>query len=362
MLTGVSERCKDQQVGKNINLDDYGHVLLQTRQLVIEAQQKFLKQANNTTIDLYWEMGKLLSQTAKKYQWGKGILARLAVDLADIFDNAKGYSEQNLRSMRQFYYEYCDHPNLFEIARNVRWGTNLSIMSKVKDNDARKFYLEMARDALCSRDSIDIQIKSQAYERECLADKNHNFNNTLPIDLAEKAENILKPGYLLEVTEPFSGSNKFLEKHVESYMVRHIKKTIMMLGKGFTFIDSQYRIEAGGNEYFIDLLFFNRVIRSLFCVELKSVKFKAEYAGKMNLYLGLLDDYVRQPDENPSIGLILCTDKNAFEADYALRDVNKPMGVAELTLSKVLPKNLAESLPDPKQLEEEILHKLDEKK
>lgn len=347
-------------MNKNINLDDYKQVLLSTKKLVVSAQQKFLKEANRTNIDLYWEIGKLLSETAKKHQWGKAILARLAADLTEAFDNAKGYSEQSLRFMRQFYHEYRDYPQLLDVARDVRWRTNLSIMTKVKDTNARRFYLEVARDTLCSRDAIDSQIKSQTYEREHLADKTHNFKETLPIGFAEKAENILKPGYLLEVTEPFSGSSKVLEKHIEGYMVKHIRKTIMMLGKGFSFIGSQYPIQAEGNEYFIDLLFFNRVTQSLVCVELKSKKFKAEYSGKMNLYLGLLDDYVKQPHENPSIGLILCTDRNDFEAGYALRDVNKPMGIAELTLAKVLPKNLAESLPDPKQLEDELLHRLDE--
>ena len=151
---------------------------------------------------------------------------------------------------------------------------------------------------------------------------------------------------------------EILERQIENEMVGRIKEVIMMLGKGFAFIGNQYRIVAKENEYFIDLLFFNRILRSLFCVEIKAKKFKAEYAGKMNLYLGLLDDYVKQPDENPSIGLILCTNRNSVEADYALRDVNKPMGIAEIKLSKILPKELVGKLPDPKELENEILHEM----
>lgn len=349
-------------MSKDITVKDYKYIFEEAKELVIVAQQRFLQEANRTSIDLYWEMGKLLAETAKRYQWGKGILARLSIDLRDGLGNAKGYSEQNLRFMRQFYYEYVEHPDLFQIARDVRWRTNILIMAKVKDADARKFYLEMARDTLCSRDAMDIQIKSQSYEREALQSKTHNFKSTLPSALADKAVNILKPSYLIEVTEPFFGSGKLLERHIENHMVEHIKKVIMMFGKGFAFIGNQYRIEAKGNEYFIDMLFFNRILHSLFAVELKAKKFKAEYAGKMNLYLGLLDDYVKQPDENPSIGLILCTDKNSVEADYALRDVNKPMGVAEITISKVLPSNLADKLPDPKLLESEILNELKEPK
>ncbi len=170
---------------------------------------------------------------------------------------------------------------------------------------------------------------------------------------------MLKASYFLETSLPFIGSQSLIEKQIESEMVSRIKDVIMMLGKGFSFIGNQYRIVVDGNEYFIDLLFFNRITRSLVAVELKAKKFKAEHAGKMNLYLGLLDDYVKQPDENPSIGLILCTDKNAIEADYALRDVKKPMGIAEIHLSKVLPKELAGKLPDPHELENEILHKIE---
>jgi predicted nuclease of restriction endonuclease-like (RecB) superfamily len=344
---------------KNIVAPEYRHVLEESKQTILEAQHQFLRDANRTNIDLYWRLGKLLSKVADRYQWGKQILARLSHDLTLAFENAKGYSEQNLRHMRQFYSEYFETPELFEIARTVRWSTNLTIMYKVKDVDQRHFYLKLASDTMCSRDAIEIQIKSGAYERECLQKKKHNFQSTLPDHLAAKADNLLKAGYFLEVNKPFLGSHALLERQIENEMVGRIKEVIMMLGKGFAFIGNQYRIVADGNEYFIDLLFFNRILRSLFCVELKARKFKAEYAGKMNLYLGLLDDHVKQPDENQSIGLILCTSRSSVEADYALRDVNKPIGVAEITLSKILPKELVGKLPDPQELENEILNEIE---
>lgn len=347
-------------MNQDISLDDYKLIFREAAKLIGTAQESFLQQANRTGIDLYWELGKLLNETTERYQWGKGIFSRLSTDLSDGFRNAKGYSETNLRAMRQFYCEYKNQPDLLKIAKDVRWRTNLLIMNKVKDINAREFYLQMAKETLCSRDTIDIQIKSQAFEREKLANKLHNYKKTLPTELAAKAENLLKPSYFLETSEPFTGSGKILERHIENHMVEHIKNVIMMLGKGFSFIGNQYRIEAKGNEYFIDLLFFNRILKSLFCVEIKAKKFKAEHAGKMNLYLSLLDDFVKLPDENPSIGLILCTDKNEFEAEYALRDVNKPIGVAEIVLSKVLPSNLADKLPDLKLLKEEILFDLEE--
>jgi predicted nuclease of restriction endonuclease-like (RecB) superfamily len=341
---------------KQTELDDYRLVLQEAKQAIQQAQQQFLQNTNSISIGLYWELGKLLAKTAQHYQWGKKILSRLSQDLTQSFSNARGYSEQNLRHMRQFYYEYVESPELLEIAKNVRWSTNLTIMHGVKSLDERRFYLQMASDTLCSRDMMDVQIKSRAYERECLQNKKHNFVSTLPTHLAARAENLLKASYFLEISKPFIGSKSLLEKQIENEMVNRIKEVIMMLGKGFAFIGNQYRVTAGDNEYFIDLLFFNRIVRSLFAVEIKAKKFKAEHAGKMNLYLGLLDDHVKQPDENPSIGLILCTDRNSVEADYALRDVNKPMGIAEIKLSKILPKDLVGKLPDPRELESEILH------
>lgn len=345
---------------KDVELAHYQKVLQEAEQTILAAQQQFIQNANRTSIELYWALGKLLANTTERYQWGQQILARLSQDLTKSFSNARGYSEQNLRRMRQFYYEYAKSPDLLELAKNVRWSTNISIIYKVKSLDARKFYLQMASDSLCSRDVIELQIKSQAYERECLHNKKHNFESTLPSPLAARADNILKASYFMEVSKPFIGSKSLLEKQIETEMVSRIKEVIMMLGKGFAFIGNQYRLVAKQNEYYIDLLFFNRIIRSLFAVELKAGKFKAEYAGKMNLYLGLLDDYVKQPDENSSIGLILCTDRNSIEVDYALRDLNKPVGVAEIRLSKVLPKELVGKLPDPRELKHEILHTLED--
>lgn len=346
-------------MASNISITDYQKVFSDAKQVILVSQERFLQEANRTSIELYWQLGKLLFDVAERYQWGQQILARLSRDLDRSFSNARGYSEPNLRHMRQFYCEYANEPALLDIAKNVRWGTNLVIMYRVKNPDARRFYLSMASETMCSRSVLELQIKSKAYERACIDKKKHNFKTTMPLQLAAKAENIMKASYFLEVSKPFIGSESLLEKQIENEMVSRIKEVIMMLGKGFSFVGNQYRIVSGGNEYFIDLLFFNRIIHSLIAVELKAKRFKAEYAGKMNLYLGLLDDYVKQPDENPSVGLILCADRNSVEVDYALRDLNKPMGVAQLELSKTLPREFVGKLPDPEELKNEIENELD---
>ena len=162
----------------------YQSVLHKTEKLILGAQEQFIKDATRTSIELYWEIGKLLSQVGEKYQWGQQIIAQLSRDLYHLFSNARGYSEQNLRRMRQFYYEYKESPELLALTKKVRWSTNIAIFHKVKSAEARKFYLQMAIDSMCGRDIIEMQIKSQAYERECLHDKKHNFELTLPAQLS----------------------------------------------------------------------------------------------------------------------------------------------------------------------------------
>jgi len=184
-------------MARYVELTHYQKVLYQAEQTILEAQQKFLHNANRISIELYWALGKLLAETAERYQWGQQVLARLSQDLTKHFSNARGYSEQNLRRMRQFYYEYSKAPELLELAKNVRWSTNVAIFHKVKTTDARKFYLQMASASMCSRDVMELQIESQAYERECVHSKKHNFDLTLPSSLAARADNILKASYFM---------------------------------------------------------------------------------------------------------------------------------------------------------------------
>jgi predicted nuclease of restriction endonuclease-like (RecB) superfamily len=345
---------------KSIAVTRYQKVIREIEETIAEAQQEFIRSANCITIELYWKLGKLLANCTEDPQQGQQIFSRLAFDLTKIVSNATCYSEVNLRRMRQFYYDYTNYPELLDLTKNVSWSTNLSIINKVNGAEARKFYLKMASDSLCSRDAIELEIKSQAYERNHVHDKKHNFQPTLPAQLTTRPDNLLKTShFIMEVAQPFISSKALLEKQSEMELSNHIKEIIMLLGKGFSFIGNQYRIAAKDNEYYINLLFFNRIFRSLFCVELKTDKFEVEYAGKMNLHLKLLDEHVKQPEENPSIGLILYTDHNSIEVDYALRDLNTPADLAEIKLSKILPNDFIGKLPDPQELKNEILYSLE---
>lgn len=260
--------------------------------------------------------------------------------------------------MRSFYKVYHDDTKLQQLVGEIPWGQNLAIMSKVKDRDARHYYLQATIELGWSRNVLVHQIESDAYARHRLADKQHNFQQALPQHLAEQADQAMKDVYMLDIL----GIEKpVLEAELESRMVSKIKDIMLELGYGFAFIGNQYKIAAEGKEYYIDLLFSNRRLNALVAFEIKIGDFKPEYAGKMNFYLNLLDDYVREPTENPSIGIILCKQRNRFEVEYALRGFDKPMGVASYELTKILPTELHNKLPDPVLLEAEIRKEIGEK-
>ncbi len=253
--------------------------------------------------------------------------------------------------MRRFYLECENQPFLQRLVAEIPWGQNLVILSKVKDLDAREYYVRAVREQGWTRDVLVIQINSQAYERHLLTKKQHNFEQALPEHLAEQADRAMKDIYMLDtlgLTKPV------LETVLENQMVAKIKNVMLELGYGFAFVGNQYRINAKGREYFIDLLFYNRKLKALVAMELKTGKFEPEYAGKMNFYLNLLDDFVREPDENPSIGIILCSERDKFEVEYALRGLNKPVGVSEFRLTKILPAELQDKLPRVDEIENEI--------
>jgi predicted nuclease of restriction endonuclease-like (RecB) superfamily len=341
--------------------DAYLHALNEAKQLITQSQEQFLRSANRISMEIRLSLGKIIEENSIKYDWGKSVIENFSKDLSMSFPNNTGFSDRNLAYMRQFYSEYNQHPKLLALAKEVSWRTNIIIMTKVKDTHARLYYLQMAAETMCGRDVIANQISSMAYENGYLQDKKHNFHTTLPSIQAAKAENILKGRYFFEAAEALALTKQLQEKQVEDDMVSRIKEVIMMLGKGFSFIGNQYVINAGKNTYRIDLLFFNRITQSLVAVELKMSHFKAEYAGKMNLYLKLLDEKIKLEHENNSIGLILCTDRNDVEVDYILPDIKRPIGVAELKLSKVLPKELSGKLPDPEMLKAKILQNLKKK-
>lgn len=312
---------------------------------------------NRELIQLYWRLGKTITQKQEELGWGKSVVAQLSQDLQATFAGRSGFSTQNLWYMRSFYQKYQDDIKLQQLVGEIPWGQNLAIMSKVKDRDARHYYLQATIEMGWSRNVLIHQIETQAYERHRLTNKQHNFQKALPQHLAEQADQAMKDVYMLDML----GIEKpVLEAELESRMVSKIKDIMLELGYGFAFIGSQYKITTESKEYYIDLLFSNRRLNALVAFEIKIGDFKPEYAGKMNFYLNLLDDYVREPTENPSIGIILCKQRDRFEVEYALRGIKKPVGVASYELTKILPSELHNKLPDPALLEAEIRKEIEE--
>jgi len=267
----------------------------------------------------------------------------------------RGFSAQNLWYMRQFYNAYRQDPILQQLVGEIPWGQNLTILSKVKSRDARHYYLKATQEMGWTRAVLIHNIQSKSYEQHGLVNKQHNFQQALPKHQAEQADQAIKDVYLLDM---LGVEAPILEAELESRIVAKIRDVMLALGYGFAFIGNQYRIRANDTDYYIDLLFSNRRLNSLVAVELKVGRFKPEYAGKMNFYLNLLDDLVREPHENPSIGIILCTERNYFKVEYALRGLDKPVGVSEYVLTHKLPSSLEDKLPDAEQLRKRIQQEL----
>jgi predicted nuclease of restriction endonuclease-like (RecB) superfamily len=256
--------------------------------------------------------------------------------------------------MKQLYIEYKNYPESYEDVFKVPWGQNILILQRIKDHKVREYYLKATSQFAWSRNVLLNQIKANAYENHLVNPKQHNFERALPSHLAEQADSAMKSVYNLELL----GINKPIhERQMEKLMVEKIKNLIMELGYGFCFVGNQYKIKGNTKDYYVDLLFYHRKLRSLVAFEIKAGEFKAEYAGKINLYLNLLDEQVKMEDENPSIGIILCAEKDNFEVEYSLRTINKPIGVAEYRLTKELPDGLKGKLPTAQELKEEFSKK-----
>ncbi|MBK9458140.1 MAG: DUF1016 family protein [Sphingobacteriales bacterium] len=307
----------------------YSEIFVQALTEIRNARSSIARQINTTAIEVYWNLGKLLSERKIEKGHGASVVNRLSIDLKTEFPDM-GLSPRNLWDMKRFYEEYKDaSPKLRQCVAVLPWKHNLLILSKTANHDEALFYAEKASTLGWSRDILLNYLKADAYNAEKNLPKSHNFRETLPEILAEQANDMLKSSYNLG----FLGLTQAIkETELEKRLVEKIKQFVLELGKGFTFIGNQYRLEFNQKEYFVDILLYHRSLRCLVAVELKIGAFKPEYVGKMNFYLGLLDRLEKQTDENPSIGIILCADKDHLDVEIALQDINKPIGVSEYKL------------------------------
>ena len=335
-----------------MNIDkNYNNFIKELKSKIYSAKSNAILSVNRLMIELYFEIGKEIVSNQEVLGWGKSVVEQMSKDLISEFGEKSGYSSSNLWRMRNFYLSYKDNEKLAQLVREISWGQNIIIFEKCKDDEIKEYYIKNSIEFGWNRNVLMHHIKTNLFDRDKIENKSNNFEISLPLHLSELAQDIVKSEYNLEFLEVAKDVH---ERVVENSLIDNIKQFLLELGYGFSFIGNQYKLSLGENEYFIDLLFFHRKLNALIAVELKVGTFKPEYAGKMNFYLNLLNDTVKMPHENPSIGIILCTDKDKLEVEYALQNIVQPMGVSTYTVQDTLPKEWDKSLPTKEELEQKL--------
>lgn len=324
---------------------DYAAFLTAVKDRVRTAQYAALKSVNTELVGLYWDIGRMIVERQSGGTWGKAVVQKLAEDLQSEFPGVSGFSASNLWRMKGLVDAYQDHEKLAPLVREIAWSHNLVILEQCNDPLEREFYLRMTRKFGWSKSVLIHQIENQSYEKSLLGQT--NFDRALTPKLRAQAKLAVKDEYTFDFLEL---GDKHDERELERALIAKIEDFLRAMGGMFAFMGSQFRLEVEGNEYFIDLLLFHRRLRCLVAIELKIGTFKPEFVGKMQFYLTALDRQVRQRDENPSIGIILCKDKKRTVVEYALHDARKPIGVATYQIRKTLPKSLAGQLPSPEKI------------
>ena len=335
----------------------YADWLTSLKQRIQGARQRALLSANAEQIRLYHDIGRDILVRQSQQGWGARIIERLSADLRAAFPGMKGFSVRNLLYMRQFA-EQCPH-GLFvqqsaaqigqQSADQLPWFHIVTLLTKLSDVTLRDWYARQALTQSWPRETLVIQIKNQLHLRQGAAVT--NFEQRLAPPQAGLAAEILRDPYHFD----FLGlGDEAHERDIENALIRHITRFLLELGAGFAFVGRQFRLEVGGDEFFIDLLFYHTRLKCYVVVELKAQDFKPEHAGKLNFYLNAVDAQVKALDDKPTIGLLLCRTQNRLVAEYALSGVNKPIGVAEYQLVRALPEPLDTSLPSIEAIEAEL--------
>jgi predicted nuclease of restriction endonuclease-like (RecB) superfamily len=329
-----------------IESKNYLQTLEDIKRKVKSAQLKAHFAVNKEMIALYWQIGNIILERQEKFEWGNAIIDDIAKDLKNEFGTMKGFSVRNLQKMKQFANEYpslyLGNQNTPQAVAELPWGHNMELISKVKDKEQRLWYAQKAVENGWSRFVLTTQIETNLYSRQAIDEiKTNNFTLTLPENDSDLANEIFKDEYNFEFIDNSKG--RLQEREIEKNLVDNVIKFLTELGKGFAFVGKQYHLEAGDDDYYIDLLFYHLELRSYIIIELKTTKFKPEYAGKMAFYLSQVDKKLKKDIDNDSIGIILCKESKNKEVQETINYITKPMGVAGYQLAedkKELPKEL----------------------
>jgi len=328
---------------------DYAEWLADLKARIHQAQQRATLSVNRELIAFYWQLGKDILARQSTQGWGAKVIERLSRDLRTAFPEMKGFSRANLLYMRAFAEAWPDAAIVQQAVGQLPWGHNIVLLTRLKTPEWRLAYAQKVIEHGWSRNVLDLHIETRRLEREGQAIT--NFALRLPQPQSDLARESLKDPYRLD----FLGLAKEAdERAIESALVRHITNFLIELGAGFAFVGRQVPLEVGGDQFFIDLMFYHLKLRCYLVIELKAGPFKPEHTGQLGFYLSAVDAQVKHPDDQPTIGQLLCRSKNSVVAEYALRDSNRPMGVAEYQLVQSLPENLQTNLPSIGEIEAEL--------
>lgn len=335
---------------------NYKNWLSDLKVQIKQSQIKASVAVNSELIQLYWSIGKQIIEKQKDAQWGDGLINQLSKDLLNEFPHIKGFSAKNLRTCRQFYLFYNQEDTIWkqvvsklqETLFSVPWGHHILIISKVKDAQEALFYCNKTVENGWSRAVLEYQIETNLVARQGKAI--HNFSTTLPAIQSELANELLKDPYNFDF---LSLSEQALERDLEDGLTQHLSQFLLELGKGFAYMGRQYPIRVGTKEYRTDLLFYHTKLKCYIVIELKLKDFEPEFVGKLNFYISAINEFIKDQTDKPTIGILLCKSKDDFEAEFALKDIHKPIGVSSFTY-KELPEDIRQALPEIKELTDSL--------
>ena len=331
---------------------DYRQGLEDIKRRIQSAQTRAVLAANTELLQLYWDIGRQLAQWQKERDWGTAVVEQMATDLQSAYPGIKGFSRPSLFAMRQFYAFLSPRFGQFEFVsqpvRQIPWGHIRTLLVKVKSVDEALLYAQACVDNGWSRSVLTLQIEQRYHER--IGQAASNFAKALPAPQSELVQQSLKDPYVFDFLTLQADA---VERDIENQLVAHITRFLLELGKGFAFLGRQYALQVNGRDYFLDLLFYHARLKCYVVIELKAGAFKPEYVGKLNFYLSAVDDLLRTEGDQPTIGLILCKDKDHLDVEYALRDIHKPMGVSSF-ITKDIPLAVQSQLPTVQEIENEL--------
>ena len=334
-----------------MNSNEYLNIVESIKQEIRTAQYRATVSVNRELLVLYHSIGEVINEHKT---WGNKFVENLAADIKISFPDATGYSVRNLKYMAKFALRFPNKKIVQAALAQITWYHHIALMDKVKNADEHIWYAEQAAKNGWSRNVLVHQIESGLYQRQVLAEKVSNFESCLPSPQSELAVQTMKDPYIFDFI-PFK--EDMVERDIEQALVKDVTKLLLELGTGFAFLGNQYHLSVGGDDFYIDLLFYNLNLRCYVVIELKTGEFKPEYAGQLNFYLSAVDGILKKNQDNPSIGLLLCKSKNDLVAEYSLKDMSKPIGVSAYQITSSLPEELERQLPSVEDIQKRIRNK-----